>query len=351
MNTFPKYDDVGSFPLPKNLDKEKFNQFYWKTYDALTKKYDIFEHIGLTNFIINPIINSFKLKMEAGVEIINYPQHIDMYTQFLKPLNDYKEDSFLISSDKAIIPEVEIINHFAKEIYEQTNKPIRLKVCVTGPIELYIRERGFTIYKDMALKYATSVNRFLKNSMIDNKYFKTETVSIDEPSFGYTDLVNTNEDELTEIFDKSLDGIDVDNLIHLHTLSSYRIPLNTKKINVLTCEYASDQRNVIPKKDLEDYDKFIRVGICRTNFNNLLAESLDSGIPMDKLNTPEGIRSLIDSKDRIQKMLFDAKAHYGDRLKYVGPDCGLYGWDEPSFAFELLHRIYEVIKEVKEKNQ
>jgi 5-methyltetrahydropteroyltriglutamate--homocysteine methyltransferase len=350
MDTFPIYDDMGSVPLPEKIDKKIFNEFYWKAYDALTKNYDIFEHIGLTNFIINPIISSFKMKMDAGIEIINYPQYMDMYNQFLKPINDYQEELFLIRSELAIIPEIIIINHYAKEIFEQTNKPILLKVCVTGPVELYIKERGFTIYIDIALKYAESVNRFLKNSFINNKYIKTKAISIDEPSFGYTTLVNTNSDELIKIFDKSVEGINVDNLIHLHTLDSYKIPLETANINVLTCEYATDQRNIIPKKDLEDYDKYIRVGICRTNFNNLFAEALDSGIPMEKLNTPNGILSLIDSKDRIKKMLVDALDHYGDRLKYIGPDCGLYGWDLPSTAFELLHRIYEVIEEQKIKN-
>jgi len=341
---------MGSVPLPEEIDKQIFNQFYWKAYDALTKKFDIFEHVGLTNFVINPIISSFRMKIDAGIEIINYPQHMDMYNQFLKPINDYQEDLFLIRSDKAIIPEITIINHFAKEIFEQTSNTIKLKVCVTGPIELYLRERGFTIYKDIALKYAMSVNLFLKNSIINNKYLKTETISIDEPSFGYTTLVNTNDDELIEIFDKSVESISGDNLIHLHTLNSYRIPLETANINVLTCEYATDQRNIIPKKDLEDYDKFMRVGICRTNFNNLFAEALDAGIPMEKLNTPEGILSLIDSKARIKKMFVDAISHYGDRLKYIGPDCGLYGWDLPSTAFELLNRIHEVIEEEKKKN-
>lgn len=50
-------------------------------------------------------------------------------------------------------------------------------------------------------------------------------------------------------------------------------------------------------------------------------------------------------------MLLDAMAHYGDRLRDIGPDCGLYGWDEPSVAFELLHRIYEVIENIKKKYQ
>ena len=44
-------------------------------------------------------------------------------------------------------------------------------------------------------------------------------------------------------------------------------------------------------------------------------------------------------------LMFDVKD--GDRLKFVGPDCGLKGWNPPQVAYELLYRTYNVIKEVK----
>jgi 5-methyltetrahydropteroyltriglutamate--homocysteine methyltransferase len=61
----------------------------------------------------------------------------------------------------------------------------------------------------------------------------------------------------------------------------------------------------------------------------------------------EGIMSLIDSKERIKNNLENAIEHYGDRLKFIGPDCGLSGWYYPEIAYELLHRTHEAIKEVK----
>jgi len=117
---------------------------------------------------------------------------------------------------------------------------------------------------------------------------------------------------------------------------------------VLTCEYASDHSNIIPKKDLEQYDKFIRVGITRTNINSIMAEKLDAGTPYDELKTYEGIMSLIDSKEFIKKNLLFALKHYEDRVKFIGPDCGLKGWNPPQVAYELLRRTYKVIKEVND---
>ena len=321
LQQFPLYDDVGSFPLPPYIDLESFKRFYWTAYNGIINKTDIFEHRGIHNYFTHPILQSFQLKLNAGVEIVNYPQHMDMYAQFLNPISDHETEPNLINAKKAIIPEMFAIEKFAKERYERLEKPLKVKICVTGPIELYIRKIDFTIYLDMAYNFAKSVNAFIKNSLYDTKYLKTSIVSIDEPSFGYVDVVNVNDDDLINIFDKCL-----------------------------TCEYASDNSNVIPKKDLVQHDKFIRVGITRTNINSLMAEALDAGVSQDEVKSFEGTMNLIDPKERIEKNLMDALKRYDDRLQFVGPDCGLAGWDPPQVAYEVLHRTYEVIEKVKKSS-
>ena len=52
----------------------------------------------------------------------------------------------------------------------------------------------------------------------------------------------------------------------------------------------------------------------------------------------------MDPPERIERCLKAAVAHYGDRLKYVGPDCGLSGWAPPELANELLTRTVKVVK-------
>ncbi len=349
MSEFPKFDDVGSFPLPNYVDKEVFKQFYWTAYKAIINKVDIFEHRGIYNYFIHPLLQSFQFKLKAGVEVVNYPQHMDMYKQFLKPLSDYETEPNLIDPDKAFIPEMFVLDKFAAEYYERTAEPLNIKLCITGPIEMYIKKLNFTIYLDMALNFAKSINSFLKNSIINTKYMKTSIISVDEPSFGYVDLINIDNDELIQVFDKTLEGIDVKSQFHIHILNLASIPLQTENLNVITCEYASNKSNKIPKRELEQYDKFIRVGITRTNVNNIMAEALDSGVSFDYLKTIEGTISLIDSKERIKKNLLDAIDHYGERLKFVGPDCGLSGWYSPKVAYELLYRTGEVIEEVKKE--
>ncbi len=350
MKDFPVYDDVGSFPLPEYIDKELFNQYYWTAYKGIVNRSNLSENRGIYNYVFHPILQSFQLKLNAGVEIINYPQHMDMNEQFLKPIRDYQEEPGYINPEKAVLPEIYVLKQFAKDYFNRTQHKLNLKACVTGPIELYLKEHSFTIYKDIALNFAKSVNSFIKSSLLNTNYVETSIISIDEPSFGYVELFNVSKDDLTDIFDKSLENIDVVSQIHLHSLNHATVALQSKNIDVLTSEYASNKQNVISKQLLVEYDKFIRVGITRTNIDNLLAEKLDSGKSYDELKTYNGMLSLIDSEESIERNLNDGLRHYGDCLKYVGPDCGLSGWYPPQVAYELLYRTRKVIEKVKKNS-
>ncbi|TXT57219.1 MAG: hypothetical protein BAJALOKI2v1_510007 [Promethearchaeota archaeon] len=348
-NKFPKFDDVGSFPLPEKITKEGFRKHYWLAYRSLVNEIDIFENRGIQTYLIVPIIENFRTKLDAGVEVINYPQHIDMYKQFLKPIEIYETEPDLIQKDKAIIPEIHIIKSYAKEYYEKTGNRINLKVCVTGPIELYIKKHNFTIYYDLAMNLASSINHFIKNSLIDEKFLKTATIAIDEPSFGYTDLYNVGDEEIVQIFDKSLEDIDCDTQIHIHTLSRADIIYKTKNIDILTCEFASDPSNKVPREELVKHDKYIRVGITRTNIDGIIGEKLDEGHKWEEYKSKKGIKTLIDSQDQIQGNLKTALNHYKERLKYIGPDCGLASWKSPDVASELLRRTSKVINSIKRR--
>lgn len=349
MNEFPRFDDAGAFPLPENISKEMFNQFYWTAYKALVNKREenLIEHSGIKHYFFNPINQAIRLKLKSGLDINNYPQLMDMIKQFLKPIADYEIEPDLIDSRKALIPEMFVLDKVAKDLYEEIGKPLEAKICITGPIELYVKKHNFTIYPDLALNFAKSINSFIKNSLVNKKYVKTTVVSIDEPSFGYIDLFNVSNDDIIKIFDRSLEGIDTINQIHLHSLKQAYIPLQAKNISVLTCEYASDPSNKIPKKDLENHDKFIRVGITRTNIDNIIGEKIELGKKWNEIKTYEGMLSLIDSKERIRKNLLRALELYDERLSFIGPDCGLGGWRIPEVAYELLRRTNDVIKDVK----
>jgi 5-methyltetrahydropteroyltriglutamate--homocysteine methyltransferase len=344
-------DDVGSFPLPPYTSADYFTKFYWMTYQAVVKHADIWQNRGLRINVIHPIQEIFRIKLQTGLDVVNYPQLMDMYTQFLKPMKEFQEggEPHLISSDAAIMVEMKILERWAKQYYEETGNTANLKICITGPLELYLKQYGFSIYADMVLNFAKSINRMLQNSILNSNYIKTKVISIDEPSLGYVTLSGIENDDIIRVYDAALEGFQIDTQIHLHSLNAFKIPLRTKNIRILTCEFASNPNNIIDKRYLEEHDKFMRVGITRTNFNAIMADVLDQGGEYGHLNTTSGLKSLIDPPERIRNILEKAIKQYGDRLKYVGPDCGLSAWSPPDLAAELLKRTVNVVREY-EKN-
>lgn len=336
-------DDVGSFPFPPYIASEVFAENYFTFYKYCAEHDEIPENRGCLINFVHPLAYTFRRKLETGLDVANYPQLFNMHDQFLKPIKQYQKDSYLIDPKYAIVPELKVLDGEAKRWFEETGRPVWLKACVTGPLELYLRtEFGFTVYEDALANLAKSINAFAKHCLIDKPYLKTKVISIDEPSLGFVDFFNTSPEGLAKALDIAADGLTCDVQVHLHSLAAANVPASTRHITTLTCEFASDNSNVVAKELLEQNDKFIRVGICRTNFNAIVAEHMDAGETYEAIMAkPE---ALIDSESTIRKNLRLAQKHYGDRLAYVGPDCGLRSWGPPDLAASLLKRVVKVAR-------
>ncbi|MEE9612718.1 MAG: hypothetical protein V3W19_15810, partial [Desulfatiglandales bacterium] len=284
--------------------------------------------------------SSFASKLASGIDIVTYPQHYDMHKQFLEPIEVYQSAPFDIDSKFALMPELFVVSEEAKKYFEETGEAVKLKVCVTGPIDLYTRtDFGYHVYPEVLMKLAESVNKFLRNSILKERFISTEVVSIDEPSLGYADFLNVGKEDLIEALDESLKGIDATIQVHLHGLSASDIPLSSKRIDVLTVEAAAspEQLKLISKKDLDDHDKSLRVGITRTNIDSIIPEWLEKGVhPTDE--------QLVDTPSVIKERYEKAEEMFGDRLAFVGPDCGLGSWPTQDVAKLLLKRTYDAVK-------
>ncbi|NMC05915.1 MAG: hypothetical protein GYA24_11920 [Candidatus Lokiarchaeota archaeon] len=358
-------DDVGSFPLVEGK-RDAFDQYYLKAYDKLLegKGFDasaLIEHRGLKNAIYDPIVHSFTMKLRTGLDVINYPQHFSMYGQFFRPLAKYPSQAddvapYLIDETKAIVPEVPILRHFVNNTPVETlgipehsasRDQVLLKICITGPIELYVHsELGFTVYKEILGNFAKTVNAFAKNSIVNDKRIKTKIIAIDEPSLGFIDLFNVDEADLVSCLDMAFAGLpdDVVKQIHLHSLRDAHLALKSRNIDVLTCEFASDPTNTIDRALLERHRKKMRVGICRTNYNAIIGKMLEEGRAVG--NGYEDQLLLVDSEEKITSTLHKAIEHYGaENLASVGPDCGLSSWAPPELAQTLLKRVVHVVQQ------
>jgi methionine synthase II (cobalamin-independent) len=207
-------------------------------------------------------------------------------------------------------------------------------------------ELGFTVYKEILANFAKTVNAFAQSSIVNAPRIKTKIIAIDEPSLGFIDLFNVDEADLVSCLDLALAGLpdDVVTQIHLHSLRDAHIPLQTKNIDVLTCEFASDPTNTIDRNLLEQHHKKMRVGICRTNYNAIIGKMIEEGRGVGTGYDDQVM--LVDGEDKIKTALQKAIEHYGaENLAYVGPDCGLSSWAPPELAQMLLKRVVNVIQQ------
>ncbi len=341
MNTL--VDDIGSFPLPPHIDRELFKKAYVLARDAIINRKDITKDEFLLNNFYRVIIDSLEKKIKAGLDVINYPQHYDIHRQFTDSIRKAMDKgTYVVDEKDAIIPEVYVINEEAKRLYEENRRKVSLRVCVTGPMELYLKEIGPVPYEDVLLMFAETVRRFAKNSILNFKYVKTEVVSLDEPSFGFQGI-SADRDVILDVLEKAFDFKGAIKHIHIHSSSRVTEILDVKNLDVLSFEYAASPKNIenLSRKMLDRADKQIRVGISRTDIDSIMAELYDKGI------TKPTAEQIVESEENIRKRFVAAKKKYGDKMTFTGPDCGLGGWPTQKAAQLLLKRTVNAVKSAK----
>ncbi|HTY74985.1 MAG TPA: hypothetical protein VMD05_05400 [Candidatus Nanoarchaeia archaeon] len=333
-------DDVGSFPFPQSTNRDAFSRGYDFARRAIIAGEDPSKDDFTQRNFCDVVLDSFRKKLQTGLDVVNFPQNQDAIRKVSEVIHKAMETgTFIVDEKEAILPEVHIINAEAKRLSEEFSKRISLRVSIFGPMEQYLKEIGTSAYVDVLESFAETIRRFCVSSILDNKYIKTEVISIDEPSFGFLN-VNADSSLLSEVLNKALDFRGVTKQIHLH--SSARLPdlLGVKNIDVLSFEYAASPKNIegISKRMLETADKFIRVGIARTDIDAIIAELHDKG--SDKPSAAQ----LVESQEAIRKRFVFAKEKYGERLTFTGPDCGLGSWPSQESAKLLLERTVNAVK-------
>jgi 5-methyltetrahydropteroyltriglutamate--homocysteine methyltransferase len=333
-------DDIGSFPLPSTIGREQFERAYTLARKALNEGKDIKKDAFLLKNFYSVIVDSFRKKCQTGLDIANYPQHYDMHSQFTEVIEKAMEKgSYEVEEKHAMIPEVHVISNEAKALSEGFERKISLRVCITGPMELYLKMVGKTVYKDILLMFAETVRRFAKNAILDSKYIKTEVVSLDEPSFGFQEI-SADKNTILEAMEKAFNFTGVIKQIHLHAPSRITDMLEIKNLGVVSLEYAASPKNIdaVSKRLLEAADKQIRIGISRTDINNIIAELYEKGI------TKPNAEQLVESEEIIQKRFLKAREKFGETMTFTGPDCGLGGWPTQEAAQLLLERTARAVK-------
>ena len=333
-------DDVGSFPLPPGVARDSYSKAYQFAREAILQGKDITKDDYLQTNFCKVVLDSFRKKLASGLDVANFPQQYDGIKQVGDALHVAMEKgSFLVEEKNAVFPEVYLINQEAKALSEEFGKKIQLRVSIFGPLEQYLVEVGKTPYPDVLEGIAKTINRFAKNSTVNNKYIQTTAVSIDEPSFGINNIQATSE-LVCEVLEKAFDFQGATRQIHLHSVAGVHDLLCVKNLDVLSFEYAASPKNIesVPKSMLERADKQIRVGVSRTDIDSIFAELYEKGI------SKPSAEQLVEPEETIRKRYRVAKEKYGERMTFTGPDCGLGGWPSQDATALLLKRTVEAVK-------
>jgi len=333
-------DDIGSFPLPPEVDGDTFNRAYRLAREAIVSGSDVIKDEFLMKNFWEVTLNAFKKKLASGLDVITYPQQYDGINQVSDVIHRaMAEGSFLVNDKQAVLPEVHVINEEAKELSEAYGKAVPFRVAIFGPLEQYLKEIGRTPYSDVLDNFAETIQRFAKNSILNSKYIKTEVVSIDEPSFGFQTIA-AGSDVIRDVLEKAFDFQGTVKQIHLHSASRLSDVLEVKNIDVVSFEYAASPKNIegISRRMLEDADKSVRVGVSRTDIDSILAELNDKGV------TKPTAEQLVEDEAVIKKRYVAAREKFGDRMTFTGPDCGVGSWPSQEAACLLLEKTVKAIK-------
>lgn len=334
-------DDIGSFPLPSGIKRDTYSSAYEAARDAIFKGENPFKDEFINNNFCKIVVESFKKKMASGLDVVNFPQHYSGIKQIGDAIHSaMDEGSFVVDQKRAFIPEIYVLNQEAKQISEEIGKKIQLRASIFGPIEQYLSEVGATAFPDVLDGFAETINRFAKNSILNNKYIETKVISIDEPSLGHSSFSGTPE-LVRKALEKAYDFQGPISQIHLHFSAGIHDLLSVKGLDVLSFEYAASPKNIddVSKSLLEKADKQIRVGVARTDIDSIWAELYEKGI------TQPSNEQIVESPDLIEKRFKLAKEKFGELMTFTGPDCGLGGWPSQDAAQLLLERTVKAVKQ------
>ena len=319
-----RFDDVGSLPLPDDVDREEFSEsFADLEEDSLELYRDLME-----------------LKLESGLDVPCYPQLREMNDQYLSVLRDNEvlEEPYLVEKSSAMLPEFEALDRMDLDLPP-------LKICITGPLEITISEFDGAIYEDVMMNIAKSLKRFVDSARSFDS-FDVEVVSVDEPSLGTNPDLNLDPETLLEAWD--IVGECSDEVqIHLHSPLYYETVCRSENIDIIDIATASTPeylQDIDPEK-LEESGKRLRIGVSRTDVLSLASEFNESedvnvwkeGSDWDEFL--DEVESPLEIEGRIDK----AYQRFGDLIEYMGPDCGLSGSKRLDLARTILENTGEAM--------
>jgi 5-methyltetrahydropteroyltriglutamate--homocysteine methyltransferase len=356
--------DTGSLPFVGDI--EKFLEG--------ATRFDLYLASDSVRFFEKMVIGGFLDKIEAGVDVPNYPQFRDMNEMFLVMMDGVErvKGGYLetkipsVKPDRSHIPEVMVIKKNSQMIYEK-KESFEVKVCVTGPYTL----SSLFLHRDNEIfsRLGEIISQIVENSVFSEKHGKVSLVAVDEPVFGLQDdpLIDFGS-EGRENLRKAWESIfykakskNAQTLLHLHNTAD-ELFWEIKSLNVID-SHVDDPiyQTKKTKERMESTDKFLKASVSVSDFDTLIKKRIvtSSRQKMTELAINErvaeawkGITSrktdpeiFLEKHDIMKKRLVEIVNRFGvERVQYAGPECGLKGFPTYKCALECLRRVSSAVK-------
>jgi 5-methyltetrahydropteroyltriglutamate--homocysteine methyltransferase len=323
----------------------------------------------------NKVLTSFFDKVEAGIDVPNYPQYRDMNQMMFDMIDGigkidggYVETASLtLKEGKSVIPEVSVIKNHSQEIYEKLGKPFQLRVCVTGPYTL----SSLFDYKDKNTftRLGNVLTQIVEANILNSKQGNMVLVSVDEPVFGFVDdpLLDRGSEgresllKAWESITQKIRAKGAQSCLHLHNTSD-ELFWEVQDLNMIESHFHDlFYQAKRTKERLESTDKFLKASIAVTDFDQLIRNiivttakqkmnDLDVNekiaetwktITKNQLDPTVFVENAVQMKKRLVKMV----EFFGEnRVPYAGPECGLKGFPTYESAIECLKRVAKAVK-------
>ncbi|MBY8998226.1 MAG: hypothetical protein KGD60_10865 [Candidatus Thorarchaeota archaeon] len=375
--------DVGSFPLDADLEQYLRGalevEYHGGSVGTEDAGYFISKH--------NSTFESKAAALSPDGAVTSYAQCRGMIDQFLLPVVRHvtglthqqtsiyssfgditKEDAQAVavaiasgneplSVDDIGFAEILALQTGAKSLSKRLGvKRISYKACITGPLELSLnlqRLAGFSRkYDEKLVEYFTEVVKaFVSNSIVTSNYLVPEVITMDEPAFGlegfgdfFTDTSSDpNSEHLISCWNEIYKNVPSECYrgIHLHASPSE---------NCFNADWNLLEAHVgvyVKRQWLDDYDKFIRAAIVRTEGPTIDQNDDAKEAWQDILSG--NYKKYLQTKSEMERHLQENINRYGiERVPFAGPECGFGPWDWKhglSMATETLVRMSQVIEE------
>lgn len=310
------------------------------------------------------VTESFVDKLRMGIDIPTYPQFRDMNEMFIEMMGgvEKKDDAYHMVGRPSLrytsIPEIGALRKKAKSIAEMVGGPIQAGVCITGPYTLssLFMEKSPDIFDSLG----SVIKEITKNNIFREKDLEIKLFTLDEPTFGLIDDARIDKgSEGRESLAKAWEDIfhsakrkGADTHIHLHSTTD-QLFLEVGSLSVIGSSvndvfYSSKST----KEILEQYDKFLNVSVCRTNFDDLIragtrqpgggdVAEIWSMIRNGRLDPIDFLEDVASLSERLKSIVGLVGA---ERVKYASPECGLEAFPSYECALTCLYRVSQAVK-------